>query len=207
VAGARHAIEEATARWTPQGFHLQHILTWNNAMYACLYEGDGARALAESERCWTAAKASLLFRVLLTRAWSTDARARSWLVASAGARPEPLLRGVLKMARSLDREGCAWTSAAAARLRAGAAYRSGDRELALTLLHRAEQLTDRAGMPQFLASLRYWIGTLAGGEEGRRMRGLAEDWFREQRIAEPARFAALHVPGFEAGCKSVGAMI
>src|SRR6185437_15869456 len=109
----RRAAREAAARWTARGFHLQHVLTWLCTVYARLYEGDGAAAMAEAERHWLEAKSSLLFRVQITRAWSTDARARAWLLAAASAaEPRPLLRGVLQMARALEREGVAWTSAA-----------------------------------------------------------------------------------------------
>ena len=197
-AGARRTTQEAAARWTQQGFHLQHVFAWDNGMYAYLYEGDGEGALAEAERPWAAVKSSLLFRVFLLRAWAVDARARSFLLAAATSprgRAESLA-GVLKMARSLDREGEVWTSSAAARLRAGVAFIQGDRQRSMALLRDAERLTVEAGMLQFLASLRYVLGSLTGGEEGQRLRRLAQDWMEAQPIADPARFAAMHVPGF-----------
>jgi serine/threonine protein kinase len=198
LAGARRNTQQADSRWTQQGFHLQHVFGWNNRMYACLYEGDGEGALAEAERPWAAVKSSLLFRVFLLRTWAVDARARSFLLAAATTprRRKESIAGVLKMARSLDREGVVWTSSAAARLRAGVAFLQGDRERSVALLREAERLAGEAGMLQFVASLRYVLGRITGGGEGRRLRQLAQDWMASQQIADPARFAALHVPGF-----------
>ena len=216
LAGARQVSREAAALWTQQGFHLQHVFNWDNGMFASLYEGDGEGALAAAESRWADVQSSLLFRVFLLRNWSVDARARSWLLAAAVARRpeglsrpeglirpgesiqrEELIRGVLKMARSLEREGEVWTTAAAVRLRAGVANIRGDRERSLALLREAERLSVDADILPSLASLRYVLGSLTGGEEGLQMRKLAEDWMQQEHIAEPARFAAMHVPGFE----------
>ncbi|MEO8656971.1 MAG: AAA family ATPase [Bryobacteraceae bacterium] len=194
---ARKLAAEASARWSQQGFHLQHLYTLIQRVSASIYEGKGERAVTEIDAEWKAAAGSLLFHAHLPRSFTIHVRARAYLrAAERSANPKPLVGRVLSDAKRLDKEQARWASAAAELLRAGAAQVRGDQDGALRHLRDAERGFVEGEMGHYLAATRYRLAALVGGDEGRAFRALADEWTRAQGIAEPDRFTALHAPGF-----------
>ena len=82
-------------------------------------------------------------------------------------------------------------------LRAGVAHLRADRETTLRVLDEVAALSDGPEGNRVLgACARRRKGQLAGGQAGRRLVEEADTRMRAETIANPARWAALYVPGF-----------
>jgi hypothetical protein len=97
-------------------------------------------------------------------------------------------------ARKLWREGAAWAQALSRLLQAGAARRRG--EDAAAVLRDAAARCDAVQMGLYAAAARWQLGWLESGGAGAALATEAAEWMRRQRVANPARMAALLVPGF-----------
>ena len=60
---------------------------------------------------------------------------------------------------------------------------------------------DALDMGLFAAAARRRMGELRGGEQGAAIVAAADAWMAGRRIADPARIAALHVPGAFGGSR------
>ena len=99
-------------------------------------------------------------------------------------------------ARRLLREGQEWSVAHAHYARAAIAGCREDTATALHQLALAADLFDVADMPLSGWVMRYKIGEIQGGNEGRALITKAEEWMVSQSIQSPARWARMVAPGF-----------
>jgi serine/threonine protein kinase/tetratricopeptide (TPR) repeat protein len=194
---ARQMAEEAIARWSQHGFHVQHLTHYYGHTYINLYEGQGAAAWERSERTWPAIRASLLPRIQHVAVDVLQIRGRSAVAAALDAKdPRPLLRQAARFARGLDRQRMAWGQVAARLIRAGAASIRGDSPRAAKHLTDAIGRADAEQIELFAAAARRRLGVLLGGDEGRDLVARADAWMAAQSIRNPERMAACLVPGF-----------
>ena len=98
--------------------------------------------------------------------------------------------------RRLNRERQPWSVAHAHYVRAGIAACREDASTALHELALAADLFDRADMLLCGWVLRYKIGEIQGGDEGRALITKAEAWMVSQSIKSPARWSRMVAPGF-----------
>jgi eukaryotic-like serine/threonine-protein kinase len=197
AAGARESIRDYESRWSQQGFHLQHLWALISEIYVDLYQGQAEAALRRLEQRWPAASGSLLFRSYLPRTFSYHVRARAYLqAAESAADPGPLLARVLRDCNCLEREKTPFTSAATLLLQAGIANLRRDQEATVALLRRAEQAFMATDMNAYVAAVRFRLASVLGGDEGRELSRRSSEWMEQQRIRDPERMVALHVPGF-----------
>ncbi|HEX5656662.1 MAG TPA: AAA family ATPase [Polyangiales bacterium] len=105
------------------------------------------------------------------------------------------LRATRAIARSLAGERHRLGAPMAAHLRAGVALASGDPEGALLELERAAMGYAAAGTALHEAAMRYWAGTLMGGEQGRAWGRSAEADLRKHGVRAPERWFAWALPG------------
>jgi len=195
--GARHSADQAVAQWSKQGYHLQHLWATQSRTYALLYEGEGLKALEYIDSHWRAVTGSLLFRAHLPRAYMRHARARACLMAAElSTKRNSLLRETLSLARQIEKEEAVWCTGAAVLLRAGVAHQQSRETESIALLREAERLFVRADMGAYVASIRWYLARLAGGDESARHSAEAAAWMNAEAIRNPARYARLHVPGF-----------
>jgi len=96
----------------------------------------------------------------------------------------------------MERERAPWALPEAQIIRASLAAQRGDRAGAAELLDRSASRCETLGRGQFARPARWQQGRLVGGDEGRRLTAAAESAMVEQGIRNPARWTALHLPGF-----------
>jgi hypothetical protein len=107
-----------------------------------------------------------------------------------------MLQSAEQDARRLKREGQPWSVAHAHYVRAAIAACRGDASTAIHQLALAADLFDAADMPLCGCVMRYKIGEIRGGDEGRALITRAEEWMVSQSIKSPARWSCMVAPGF-----------
>ena len=155
---ARAELRETMARWSRQGYHVQH----NDALWAGvqieLFCGAGQSAWNLIRQAWPALRRSLLLRVQFVRTSMHFLRARAALAAAAElgcsrpAEARSLLATAAHDARRLEREAmpCPW--AYALMIRGGLAALGGDSRRAAILFgrgHRALRGREHAALLRF----------------------------------------------------------
>ena len=183
VAGdpARARRELAAATWSPPegGYHMQHWYELRARAELALYEGDREAAAALLGAPFEALAASLLLHAQPIRTDALWLRGRLAL-AAGGDR----IAGAVADARRLAGEGVGYARAWARLLEAGIAARRGDGDGARARLDEAAALAAEADLAMCVAAARWHLDDVRG-EEAMRLEG----------VADPARVAALLVPG------------
>jgi len=197
-ADAHEGLRQNLARWSQQGYHVQH----NDVLWAMaqveLYRGRGQEAWELLCSRWPDLSRSMLLRVQFIRVAMGHLRARCALAAAGGATaPGPLLRSAESSARALEREGAPWSRSLALLIRAGLLATRGDRSGAITRLADAEAAFRSAGMALYAESAKRRRGQLMGSPDGDDLVSQTESWMASQGIRDPARMAAMFAPGFD----------
>ncbi len=188
---ALQELEEAMARWSHSGFHLQHFWDLVGHVEIALYSGDGAVAWRTILERWKPLRRSLLLRVQVARLVSLHLRGRAAVAASGPA----ALSAAQRDARRIEKEDAGWSGPLALSLSAAVACGRQRRGEAESLLAAAEQGFSAAEMALFSAAVRRARGMLVGGDDGRALVEEADDWMIRQRIRRPDRVAAMLIPG------------
>jgi hypothetical protein len=197
IAGARRAISSAMSRWSQSGFHLEHFVGLLAETYVDRYAGRPGAAMKRFESVWPHLEGSLLLRMQNARIMARIEHACTALATAEGAAgPEPLIQMATRDAAALAREKTPWSDAFVHMVRAGVAELRGDRASALTLLMDAEVGFEVADMALYAAAVRRKTGELLGGEKGLSRLLVADALMARERIKNPARWAAMLVPGF-----------
>jgi eukaryotic-like serine/threonine-protein kinase len=197
-AKARGEVREAIARWSSQAFYMQHYYALVAEADIALYTGEpdvAAQALSEKRR---ALQRSRLLRVHHLRIEWLHLCARSLVARAAqtvGSESDRLLREAESTARRIERERVHWGDALAALVRAGIAWSRGSREEAARRLAFAASIFAIADMALYAAVCRRRLGSILGGAKGRALVDSADAWMRDQKIQNPAGFAAMLAPG------------
>ncbi len=98
--------------------------------------------------------------------------------------------------RQIERGKAAWSNPLAFLLRAGVANLRGRSEEAVRQLATAEGGLEAADMRMYAAAARRQRGRLLGGAEGEKLVQQADALMKAEGVREPARIAAVLVPGF-----------
>jgi hypothetical protein len=193
--GGRADIAKTIARWSAQGFHLQHYWAIYGEVEIDLYEGDGVRAWARVGETERNVRRSLLLQVQTVSIFHHFLRARAALAAAkAGAETQLLLREAMREVRTIEREKMEWGNALAKIIRASLPANQQKPQTAIALLHSAEESLERAEMKIFRDSVRRRRGELIGGEDGERLIRESEKSMREENVAVPEKLARVFVP-------------
>jgi hypothetical protein len=193
--GARREIAHVMTRWSREGFDVQHLEQLHDEAGIALYRGDGGAAWERLQGGWGALEASHFFRVQQVRIFMRHARARAALAAAPGATDRTaMLRTAEADARRIRGEAVPWGEALARLLFAGVAIARGAGDGA-RLLRDAAAALDAVDMALHAASARRLLGLVVGGDDGRALVAAADGWMRGQGIKNPARLAAMLVPG------------
>ncbi len=105
-------------------------------------------------------------------------------------------REALSCARRLRRERLPLATALAPTLEAGAANLIGDHERAISELRRALVCFEELETMLIASGVKRCLGEAIGGDEGAALVAGADSWMAEQGVVNPARLAALLVPGW-----------
>jgi eukaryotic-like serine/threonine-protein kinase len=193
---ARAEVQAAIARWSQQGFHVQHMNRLHDEVQIDLYEGDGPGAWRRLTSHWPVLGRGHFLRVQQVRIILTHLRARAALAAAAAAAdPRSLLRAAERDAQWLQRERMPWADALANLIHAGVAHRRGDAASAANFLRTALAGCDTTAMRLYAAAARRCLGRLLGGAEGRALQTEAGAWMASQQVHNPAHWTALLAPG------------
>ena len=196
---AREELDQVMARWTPHGFHVQHMNRLYDEAQIDLYLGNGLGAWGRLTEQWPALARSHLLRVQQVRVFMHHLRARSALAAAGSAGdPAPFLRAAERDAGLLRRERVAWAEALAHLIEAGVAACRDDRARAQALLADAAKRCDASDMHLYAWAARRRAGELTANEAGAATVAQADAWMTGQKIRRPDRMTALLVPGFVA---------
>ncbi|OLC43398.1 MAG: hypothetical protein AUH43_20790 [Acidobacteria bacterium 13_1_40CM_65_14] len=187
---ARHAI----ARWSAQGFHLQHYNALFSQVDADLYSGDGAAGIDRLARSATDLRRSMLMRLQAVRIEFLCLRARASITAALQGQTR-MLRLAARDAQRLERTRAPWAEGLACLIRAGVASMRGDARKAAAQLADAEPRLSASDLSHFATACRRCRGELVGGREGRALVEDADRWFTDQHVVNPERMAGLLAPG------------
>ncbi len=191
-ADAEAAAESRAA----EGFHLQNYWVTYALSQCDLYSGQPEAGYRRICDAWDHLKKVLVFRIQFCRLEAMHLRARAALAAAAVADdPAPLIRDATRIMRRIRRAKVPWAAPLAELLAAGLAMRESRTGQAIERLRAAEHALEAAGMDLYLALTRRRLGQLTGAAGAEQIEA-ADQWLAEQGVANPARFAALFVPGF-----------
>jgi hypothetical protein len=194
---ARHHALESIARWSQQGFHVQHLTSFYGQMLIDLYKGDGRGAWRRMAATWPEVEASLLLNIQHVYIDFLQYRGRAALAAARQGEPAgPMLKQAERVARILDRQRLGWSDAFAAHVRAGIASVRGDEAASVALLRRAIEGFDQGGLDLYAAAARRRLGQLVGGDEGQALIARGDAWMAGQGIRVPDKMARAFASGF-----------
>jgi hypothetical protein len=184
---ARREARDALARWTRQGFHLQHLNGTLAQVQVDLYEGAGERALETISSHWDAMGRSMLMTVQQIRVRATHLRGCAAIVTGAWGRAEG-------DARLLEREDAPWASALALTLRAGIAGHQGRRKQGMELFARAGDALAACDMALYAAAARRRSAQLRDDAESQGAIGSLDAWMSERHIKNPLHLGRMLAP-------------
>jgi hypothetical protein len=200
--GARQAARGAIARWSQDGYQLQHYYALYAEVNGDLYTGDGVSAWRRIDADWGRLRRSLLLGIRSVRSEAWNLRARAALAAAAAAtgwRRRKLLRVAVRATRRVERAPTPVAQALWPLQAAAIAHLRGDTDGALTGLRDTIAAAENADMALHAACARRRLGGLLGGAQGRALIDDADAWMAHQDILNPARMTALFAPGFDRG--------
>jgi serine/threonine protein kinase/tetratricopeptide (TPR) repeat protein len=197
---AREDLIDALAKWSQQGFHLQHYWELLGKASCDLYVGDGRTGLDRITARWPVMERSMVLRVQFVWLEALDLRARASLATATRLSPgdperERLIQTAARDAAQLRKTKTPW-SPNARLLQAGVAAARGDAASALVFLDEAGSGFEATGMALHAAVVRRRQGELIGGDEGEALLRAADAWLESQRVRNPRRMTALYAPGF-----------
>jgi serine/threonine protein kinase len=194
---ARGELAQVMAKWSHQGFHVQHMNRLFDETQIDLYRGDGDSAWRRLSAEWPALEQSHLLRVQQIRILMLHLRARCALRIAVDGKDAPRwLRVAARDARSLRREKLPWADALAELIESAVAFRRGDAERSRQILAATTAAFAKADMHLHAAAARRQHGQLLGGIEGQELLQQADEWMKGQQIRHIERMTALLAPGW-----------
>jgi len=187
------SLDVVRSQWTPHGFHLQHWYELHSRVQAWLYLGDLESATNELERGRHTLEKSMLMRLETIRGAWLVLRSRVDLMRSS-AEPQQrrkLAARILKRTRELDRTTLAWGNAWSRLLAAGTAELRGDLASAIAGYEQGAAAAGAAHMRALEAAANWRLGEVAADDVHRLA---AAEYFAEQGVVEPDRFAFMLLP-------------
>lgn len=196
--GARDAARRMRREWIRRQFPISRMFACFAEIEVDHYLERGRAGYRRVQRYWRALERSQLLRLEVIRLMAVYGRACLALAAideSPGDK-EQLIAQAEHDARRLERDPHERGAVHAHVIRAAIACHRGDPRRAIELLGKAMAWYDRENYAAFAASTRRYQGLVIGGTEGRTLVDYADAWFYSQGVRNPARTAAVHMPGF-----------
>ncbi len=194
---AHAEVDDAMARWSARGYHLQHANALSSRTTIDLYLGEGVRAFERCRAEWPALERSMLLRCQLLRVLMWGGRGRSAIAAYVQSRDRAHLRDANRCARKLAREDVIYAQGESLTIRAAVARAEGDLAGALALLEQAITASTAACLPLNTEAQRHARGLLLGGDEGAALVADALRFGRDQGLLRPEKLSAVFAPGFK----------
>jgi eukaryotic-like serine/threonine-protein kinase len=200
AAAARQSVTSALARWSTQGYHIQHALAAEAIPAIELYSGNPAAAVDTIRHQWPLMQKNFLLRNLVFRRGVLELRARAAISAAAADEPRraELLTAAERDLRALEHLGQPCLAPYIQLLYGGIARIRGNSARARELLVGAAEGFAERGLEGLAAATNWSLGMLGGTPDAQNRRNAADAWMRAERVKNPARFTAMLVPGFPA---------
>lgn len=196
---ARLEIDMAFNRWPTEQFDIQHWQGVYARAFVDLYERKGESGYSYFLSVEPRIRASfVLMAVQMIRVMAFDIKGRLALAAARERLQDggALLRVATKAARQVEREDFPCGVVLAVALRAGVAAAKGLFNEAVQHLQFGIQAAETHDLCIHGAAMRRRLGEHRGGDEGRCLVEAADAQMRQSGILNPARWAAMLVPGF-----------
>lgn len=190
----RTVLEEAIARWSRRGPHLQHLWSLFGGVEIDLYEGQPAEARRRLNQGWQ--DFDDLFKVQGIRIEGIFLRTRAAL-ALAAERPEKaedLLAEVARDAAEISKVRSNWGAPQGLLIKAAVAAGRKKTEEAVRLLAEAENGFEKVDLNLHAAAARRRRGELLG-TAGTDLVARSNTWMTKQQIRSPERMTNLLAPG------------
>ncbi|TWT97408.1 Serine/threonine-protein kinase PrkC [Neorhodopirellula pilleata] len=186
---AHESIRLARASWNHSGFHYQHLQSSFIECLIALYNGEGEKALATLETFWPNMKSALVLHNKFVRVMMVDTRATCTLAAAdQSPQRQALLRTAEALAKSLRREGDAWSNVFANRILGGVAKAQGDNSNAIKYWKDAKKGFEEFEMKLHVGSVGMALATVLPTGEADTARREAEQTFAACGVAATHSF-------------------
>ncbi|HEY5920125.1 MAG TPA: protein kinase [Kofleriaceae bacterium] len=182
-ARSRAEAEDAIARWSRQGFHVQHCNAMFAQVQAALYVGAGAEARTRIEADWSKLERAMLLRVQQIRVRATHFRACARVAVGDAA-------AALDDARRLEREGVRWARALALLVRASIEHADG----AVATLRKAISELDACELGLYADAARRRLAVAEAGNSASPTVRDADVALTARGIRNPERMTAMLAP-------------
>ncbi len=192
---AREALEAAAGRWSERNHRVQHFHAFQNALLIDLYSGRPGEAYERLRAARPGAGRSAMHALQLFRciAWENDGRS-ALAAAAAGIDSATNARRVHRLANRLAAERVSYSIGWSRLLAAGARAVQGDAHAA-EYYRKATEALALADLGLYAAVARRRFGQLLGGDQGRALIAVADDWMTSQGVKNPVRMTAMLAPG------------
>jgi hypothetical protein len=162
------------------------------------YRGDGERAWAvHVEDCPTIERLGAFRSPCLKQEYLRQRACNALALAVRRRDPRELLAIARAAADRCLRERTATAAAYGHVALAGVAAVERRTDVAVRELRVGIAEYERLSMAAYLAACRRTLAGLVGGDEGRALRGLADEWFAAEQVRRPDRLTDMIVPGFQ----------
>jgi hypothetical protein len=203
VEGARRQLLRARDEWTAPEYQIPHANLLIGETFVDLYAGDFERAHARIREQWPRLVAGQLLRIGVLRVQMLHLLGATAVAAASvcEARAQRSRAGQLRAeagrtARMLRRDRIRRGEPLARLIDAAITAGDGDAPTACASLQACVDAFGAEGVRLFGAAARARLGVLRGGEQGGELVARAEDAFRQEQVADPARMIQLIAPGF-----------
>jgi serine/threonine protein kinase len=193
---AENLLKSAIDQWSRQGYQIQHYFALLGKVDTILYSNKPKEGMALFIKEWPALKESLLLRSELLRIEMLHARARLAIACAAlETNPTSLLLQAEKDVKNIEKEKTAWGNALASLLHASIASVKGELQKALDFLVIAESRFESSDMALHAAVIRRLQGQIIGGDQGKELIKLADDFMASEDIKNPLAISNTIAPG------------
>lgn len=189
---AHREIDCVYRDWAYDGFDMQHLGLVLGLMRLELYRGRGADGLTSVHDLWSRLERSMMLDADFIGVFLRAFRGRLAVMAYAESGKAKYRRLALACARRIQRIEFPGAIGDAASLRAGVAHIDGDAHRAAGLYRDAIAAYEREGMPTVAALIRYELGKVLGGTEGRELIRSADAELRRASIRNPPAFVQMY---------------
>ena len=182
---SRAEADDAIARWSRQGFHIQHCNAMFAQVQAALYVGSTEEARTRLERDWPKLERAMLLRVQQIRVRAVHFRACARVAVGDTA-------AALEDVRALEREGIRWARALALPVRAS--IEQADRGRAVSTLRTAVDELDACELGLYADAARRRLALAEAGSATAPSVRATDAMLLARGVRNPARMMAMLAP-------------
>lgn len=197
VNRAQAEINKALSQWSSKYFHIQHYQGWMAEVEIALYKGNPLEAWQTFNEKWGQITSSLFLRIQYLLIESLHLHARVVLALAKEDENSSNFSNYLAIAeqkvKQLEQEKMPYSMAFALQIRATVYFLKGNKNQALQLLPKAQDIFQTEGMGLYQAAIKYFRGKLTDDST---LITEATSWMTNQKIKNPEKFAQMLAPGF-----------